>query len=93
VLGVADRVVLLDEMQPREIVPYYHAADVFALPSVVRSEAFGIVQLEAMACGTPVVNTKIRFGLPFASRDGEAGIKVQPVDAEALANAINRSTR
>jgi len=89
-LGVASRVEFLGEMQPREIVPYYHAADLFVLPSIARSEAFGIVQLEAMACGRPVVNTNIASGVPFASLDRVTGITVEPANADALANGINR---
>ena len=87
-LGVAHRVTLAGAVP--ELAPNYHAAEVFALPAVARSEAFGLVQLEAMAAGLPVVNTRIDSGVPFVSRDGESGITVAPADVRALAGALGR---
>jgi rhamnosyl/mannosyltransferase len=84
------RVTFLGELPVADLIACYHAAEVFVLPSVARSEAFGIVQLEAMACGRPVVNTRIDSGAPFVSIDGETGITVAPGSATALAKAINR---
>ena len=86
---VAGRVSLLGEIPQEEMVDYYHAARVFALPSIARSEAFGIVQLEAMAAGLPVVNTQLSSGVPFVSPNGLTGITVKPRNSVALAAAIH----
>ncbi len=88
--GVAGKIAFLGELQNEEVAPLFAAADVFVLPSVARSEAFGIVQLEAMASGTPVVNTSLASGVPWVSRHLETGLTVPPGDSRALAAAINQ---
>jgi len=60
----------------------------FVLPSIDRGEAFGLVVVEAMACGVPVVTTELGTGTSFHNIDGVTGRVVPPKDEKALANAI-----
>jgi glycosyltransferase involved in cell wall biosynthesis len=69
---------------------YFHACDVFCLPSILRSEGFGLSQLEAFACGKPVVSTNLDTGVPYVNQNGVTGLIVEPKNAEFLALAINK---
>ena len=86
-------ITLLPPVADDELVAWYHAADVFCLPSVARSEAFGLVQLEAHASGTPVVSTTLTTGVPFVNQDGVTGLTVPPGDVAALAAALQPARR
>jgi glycosyltransferase involved in cell wall biosynthesis len=88
-LGLADRITFLGEVSERERRLLLHACDVFVLPSTDRSEAFGIAQLEAMACGKPVVASDLPTGVRLVNRDGVTGMLVPPGDPDALAGALN----
>jgi glycosyltransferase involved in cell wall biosynthesis len=88
-MAIAHRVHFIGEVHNLALAPWYHACDVYALPSIARSEAFAIVQLEAMVCGKPVVNTAIpRSGVPFVSRGGESGLTVPPADSQSFGRAL-----
>lgn len=87
--GVSTKVVLAGRIPDDELSAHYQAADLFCLSSVERTEAFGVVQIEAMACGTPVVATTIEgSGVAWVNAHGQSGLNVPPRDPEALAAAI-----
>jgi rhamnosyl/mannosyltransferase len=88
--GVAGHVRFLGAVSPDELAALYRACDIFVLPSVTRQEAFGVVQIEAMACGKPVISTDLGTGSGWVNQDGETGLVVPPRDAQALRTAIVR---
>ena len=88
--GLQQRVELLSGFIPDETVfALFGAADIFVLPSVMKTEAFGIVQIEAMSCGTPVVATRIPgSGVSWVNEEGVSGRNAEPCDARSLSEAI-----
>jgi glycosyltransferase involved in cell wall biosynthesis len=89
-LGVAQSVVFAGRLDRDEVKQYLHAARVMALASVNPAEAFGIIQIEAMAAGRPVVNTNLPTAVPFIVRHELEGLTVASGDAEAMRTALSR---
>jgi len=87
-LGLEKRVQLLGRVPDGELPALYRAAELFCMPSVDPSEAFGLVQLEAMACARPVVGCELKNGATFVNQHGVTGLVVPPRDPDALASAI-----
>lgn len=73
-----------------DLLAHLHACEVFAFPSIARSEAYGMSMLEAHVAGKPVVATTLGTGVEFVNLHGITGLNVPPKDANALATAINR---
>ena len=84
-IGMSESVQLAGRISREKLLAYYQKADVFVMPSL--NEPQGIVALEAMACGLPVVGSNVG-GIPEMVRDGENGLLVTPGNASALSDAI-----
>lgn len=92
-LGMQDRVELLGYIADEDIPAYYGACDVFCLSSVLKTEAFAIVQIEAMSCAKPIVSTKIPgSGVSWVNADGESGLCVEIKNARSVADAVRTIT-
>jgi rhamnosyl/mannosyltransferase len=87
-LKLESRVFFLGPVEDDAVAAWYAACDVFVLPSVTRAEAFGLVQLEAMARAKPVISTRLPTGVPWVNVDGLTGFVVPPGDVDALAAAL-----
>jgi rhamnosyl/mannosyltransferase len=89
-LRIDSRVTFLGNVPTEHLPVEYKNADIFVLPSIDGSEAFGIVQAEAMSYGLPVINTDLPSSVPFVSLNGVTGITIPPSDPVALASAIKK---
>lgn len=87
-LGIGGIVHFLGRLSDDQLKDCQQDCDFLVFPSVAGTEAFGLVQLEAMVYGKPVVNTSLPTGVPYVSLDGVTGITVPPGDADALAHAM-----
>ncbi len=86
-LGIADRVRFLPPCNREALAALYRSADVLLFPSTSRSEAFGLVAIEAQACGTPVIASDLP-GVRSVVVPGQTGWLVPPGDADALARQV-----
>jgi glycosyltransferase involved in cell wall biosynthesis len=88
--GLGERVVLAGEVSEGDLPLYYRAADYVVLPSTTSAEMFGVVLLEAMACGKPVISTALTTGVSEVNVADTTGLVVPPGDALALRGAMER---
>jgi rhamnosyl/mannosyltransferase len=88
-LGIRSRVLFLGEADNASLASAFHHCDVFCLPSIEPSEAFGIASAEAMACGKPTVVCELNNGVNYLNQAGRTGLSVPPRDAAALADALD----
>lgn len=86
--NLKEKVILLGRVTSEDVESFYQACDIYLFPSVMQSEAFGIVQLEAMRYGKPVINTNLGTGVNYVSIHGETGLTVEPANSEELSKAI-----
>jgi glycosyltransferase involved in cell wall biosynthesis len=89
-LGVLDAIQFVTNASDADVQSWLRGSRCLVLPSVLPSEAFALVQVEAMAHGKPVINTSLASGVPWVARDGKEAITVTPGDVTQLSDAIHR---
>jgi rhamnosyl/mannosyltransferase len=87
-LKIEDKVYIISP-QPR-LAPFLLASDIFLFPSTERSEAFGLVQIEAMAAGLPIINTYLNTAVEEVSLNEITGLTIKPKNTNAISEAINK---
>ena len=88
-LNIKDKVVFVGFVDNKNLVRYYNLADVFVFPSIDRSEAFGMVLLEAMACGIPTIASNLP-GVRSVFKDKEQGYLAEPKNVKDLSDKLNK---
>ena len=87
--NLKSKVELLGRISDEDLPAYYGACDIYVLSSIWKTEAFGIVQIEAMSCGKPVIATRIEgSGVDWVNQNEVSGLNVNPENSKEIANAI-----
>jgi rhamnosyl/mannosyltransferase len=89
-LGIEKKVFFLENKSRKELINFFSQAEVFVLPSIFKSEAFGLVLLEAMACGIPLISTELGTGTSYVNSDGKTGYVVEKDNVKKLKQAIEK---
>jgi len=87
---VEDKIFFIPHQDEKKLINLYYACELFVLPSIFKSEAFGLVLTEAMACGKPVISTELGTGTSWINVDGKTGFVVSPKNSQSMAIAINK---
>ena len=88
-LGLAERVLFTGHLDDGLYSAVYENVDIFVLPSVFRTEAFGLVALEAMSSGMPIITTELGTATSVYNLDGKTGYVIKPLDIKELADRIS----
>lgn len=89
-LAIEDKIHFTGRIADVDLGRYYARCDVFCLPAVARTEAFGIVQVEAMAFGKAVVSTRLGNGVDYVNRHEDTGLLAEPGNLESLIQCLQR---
>lgn len=89
-LNLGDRAHFAGYIDDHSLKAYFHGCELLVLPSVSKNEAFGLVQVEAMACGKPAIVSRLDSGITLVTEDGVTGVHVPSEDPEALAAVLTR---
>jgi len=89
-LGISNRVQFISSLPKDWLNAYYKLADIFVLPSIAETEAYGLVQIEAMYHKTAIISTNLPTGVPFVNKNNESGYIVPPRNSKRLKQKIDR---
>ena len=92
-LRLSDQITFVDKADDQQVQIIMSECRALVLPSILESEAFGMVQAEAMSFGKPIINTNLNSGVPWVARNGDEAITVEPNDAIALSAALGELNR
>lgn len=87
-LKIENKVFFLPFQKEEVLINFYYACLFFVLPSILKSEAFGLALIEAMACGKPIISTELGTGTSFVNQNGITGIIIPPKNIKLLISAI-----